>query len=191
VGGTLGPLTIRSATGFLLKSASFDSSNVSFTLAGDEAPTGAGSFAIDCGILGEPSAVTGATQIAFDAGVLTISEFSGEGSTVEVLWGGDGTLDGGETIHEVSLANGRPNPFRDGGMLCEFALPAPTRAKLDVLDVHGRLVRTLLDAERGAGIQRVPWNGTDSGGRTVANGVYFLRLEAGGRTLSSKVVKVR
>ncbi len=190
VGGTLGPIVIRSASAFVLKSASFDSATVSLTLGGDEAPFGTGSFAIDCGILGEPSTVTGATQTAFDAGVLTISGFSGEGSIIEVLWGG-GTPDGGETIHEVSLANGRPNPFSDGEVVCEFALPAPTRARLDVLDVRGRLVRTLLDAERNAGIQRVPWNGTDSAGRPVANGIYFLRLEAGGRTLSSKVVKVR
>ncbi len=191
VAGTLGPLTIRSASAFLLKSASFDSTTTTFTLGGDEAPAGAGSFAIDCGILGEPTAVTGAGQVAFDAGVLTISEFSGEGLIIEVFWGSVGTPHGGEAIREVSLANGRPNPFRGGGMVCEFALPARTRAKLDVLDVRGRLVRTLLDAERDTGIHRVPWNGTDSGGRTVANGVYFLRLEAGGRTLSSKVVKTR
>jgi hypothetical protein len=191
VGGTLGPLAIRAAESFTLKSASFDSSTAVLSLGGDEAPAGAGSFTIDCGVLGQPSAVSGASDFSFDAGVLTISGFSGVASTIEVFWSGVGFPNDGSPIREVSLANGRPNPFRGGGMMCEFALPSHMRAKLDVLDVRGRLVRTLADAEHDAGIHRVPWSGTDASGRAVANGVYFLRLEAGGRTLSSKVVKAR
>ena len=42
-----------------------------------------------------------------------------------------------------------------------------------------------------AGTHAGVWNGRDDSGRTVANGVYFLRLEADGRTLTTKAVKVR
>ncbi len=146
---------------------------------------------IDCGILGEPGSVTGAASVVFESGVLTVSQFSGPGSTIQVTWGAVGVSDDGGAVREVSLSTGRPNPFREEGTICEYALPSKGPVKLDVLDVRGRLVRTLVDAPRDAGVHRVGWNGTDSGGRSVANGVYFLRLVAGGRTLSSKVVKTR
>jgi len=141
--------------------------------------------------LGIPGAVIGAAHSTFDAGILTISGFSGDASTIEVFWGAVGVLDQIPSIREVSLGVGHPNPFRDGGMVCEFALPQATHARLQVHDVQGRLVRVLVNERREAGIYRVAWDGNDSQGRSAANGVYFLRLEAQGRSLTSKAVKTR
>jgi hypothetical protein len=185
--GVLGPLILLGAERFTLKSASFDSSSVQLSLGGDEAQAGAGSLEIDCGTLGAPSVVRGASSSTFDAGILTLFGFSGPGSAIEVFW----SLVGVPSIHEVSLGIGHPNPFRDAGMICEFALPSKTRARLEVHDVRGRRVRTLVDEERDAGVHRVSWDGKDARGLPAGNGVYFLRLQAAGRALTSKAVKTR
>jgi len=60
-----------------------------------------------------------------------------------------------------------------------------------VLDVTGRRVRLLVDERREAGTHRVEWDGRDSFGRPVANGVYFFRLTAAGEVLTAKAVRLR
>ena len=47
---------------------------------------------------------------------------------------------------------------------------------LDILDVNGRLVRSLDDRVRFDAAPRLRWDGRDSRGRTVVNGVYLARL---------------
>ena len=49
---------------------------------------------------------------------------------------------------------------------------------LRVYDVSGRLVRTLVDGEKGAGYHTAVWDGRDDAGTEVASGVYFCRMEA-------------
>lgn len=189
VAGLLGPIEIRSAKRFLWKSARFDSTTTRLVLGGDETPDGGGEIVLDCGVLGDPGAVVGAASRSFDAGILTLGGFAGDGSTIDVMWGPVAVTP--PQIREVTLGPGRPNPFQDGGVTCEFALPSAGNAKLVVLDVAGRLVRVLVDAPRDAGIHRAAWDGADERGKPAANGVYFLRLEAGGRVLTSKAVKTR
>jgi hypothetical protein len=191
VAGVLGPITIRSAENFTWKSAAFDSVAATLQLGGDESPVGEGSIEIDCGTLGMPGTVVGAASHSFDAGILTVSGFSGPGSTINVYWGAIGVLDQIPSVREVSLGTGHPNPFRDAGMMCEFALPRAGHVRLHVHDIQGRLVRVLVDEKREAGIHRASWDGLDSHERPAANGVYFLRLEAEGRSLTSKAVKTR
>jgi hypothetical protein len=191
VGGVLGPLTIRSASKFRWKTADFDAGAGHLSLGGDESPAGEGSLVIECGELGAPGAVLGADVFSFEAGVLTLSGFSGAESKIDVFWSTVGVLDQIPTITEVSLGTGYPNPFRDAGMVCEFALPEATHARLQVHDVQGRLVRVLVDENRDAGIHRIAWDGNDAYGKPAANGVYFLRLQAQGRSLTSKAVKTR
>jgi len=55
----------------------------------------------------------------------------------------------------------------------------------------GRRVRTLVDTSLGAGRHRIPWDGHDDGGLPVASGVYYLRIDTGGRVLRDKLVLIR
>ncbi len=82
------------------------------------------------------------------------------------------------------LGQSRPNPFASDTTI-EFTLDQPAHARLVVHDVAGRVVRTMLDEERGSGAQSVRWDGTDGGGRRVASGVYFYRLEVSGAGASA------
>jgi hypothetical protein len=77
-----------------------------------------------------------------------------------------------------------PNPGGRGDYTVSFGLPAAGPAKLEMYDVTGRRVVTLIDEDRPAGAARLRWNGRSSSGRRLAAGVYFARLqtEAGART---------
>jgi len=86
-----------------------------------------------------------------------------------------------------ALAPGAPNPFSRGTTL-SFSLPTERAARLAVYDVAGRLVRRLVDEVLPAGDYDVDWDGRNDRGRRVAGGTYLVRLQAGGETLTEKVV---
>lgn len=69
-----------------------------------------------------------------------------------------------------------PNPFNPRTVL-RFELPRDGAVRLDLHDLRGRRVATLLDGFREAGEHRLVWNGRDDGGQEVASGVYLARLE--------------
>jgi flagellar hook assembly protein FlgD len=59
-------------------------------------------------------------------------------------------------------------------------LPGAAKVSLNIYDVSGRLVRTLVSGEMvDSGPGETVWPGRDETGRQVAAGVYFYRLEAG------------
>jgi hypothetical protein len=76
----------------------------------------------------------------------------------------------------------RPNPLHARTTI-EFTLPATGHVKLDVYDIVGRKVASLLDETRAAGRHVVVWS---AAGRR--NGLYFYRLRAVGKTLVRKLV---
>lgn len=80
-----------------------------------------------------------------------------------------------------------PNPA-NGGLSIAFALPSAARAKVQVFDLAGRYVTTLLDETIAAGDRTLRWDARDESGRAVASGTYFVRLEALGRTESVTVL---
>jgi hypothetical protein len=89
-----------------------------------------------------------------------------------------------------SLLGAAPNPFGEATVL-RWQLPRGARVRVDVFDVRGRRVVSLLDGARPAGPGEVRWTGRDERGRAVAAGVYFVRARALGETVTSRVVRVR
>jgi hypothetical protein len=96
----------------------------------------------------------------------------------------------GAATAKISLAQNAPNPFSSTTSL-SFALPKSGPVSLSVYDVSGRLVSTLVNRPMDAGNHQVVWDGRDSGGNMVANGVYLLRLQAGGETLTRDMVRMK
>jgi len=84
----------------------------------------------------------------------------------------------------------RDNPFSPGGAVA-YTLSEPSRVRILVYDASGRLVASLLDAERPAGSFEVVWDGTDKRGEPVASGVFFLRMSTERGTSGGKLVLVR
>ncbi|RJR30015.1 MAG: T9SS C-terminal target domain-containing protein [Candidatus Latescibacterota bacterium] len=100
---------------------------------------------------------------------------------------------GGETPRspEASyLAQNYPNPFNPLTRV-EYGLAAPARVRLRIYDAAGRLVRSLVEAERPAGRHVELWDGRDASGRLAASGIYFYRLDAGSFSQTRKTVLAR
>ena len=85
-----------------------------------------------------------------------------------------------------------PDPFAAGTTI-PFDLPGdvPGRAVLDVHDLFGRRVTTLVDAVLAPGRHAVTWDGRAADGRSVASGVYLVRLRHGTRSAVRAVAVVR
>jgi hypothetical protein len=90
----------------------------------------------------------------------------------------------------VVLQDACPNPFNPVTTIA-FGLPETADATVRIFDVTGRLVRTLHDGVREAGMHRVVWDGTSESGDEVASGVYYCRLEALGETHSTSMVLLK
>jgi FlgD Ig-like domain len=118
---------------------------------------------------------------------LTAIDVHGNESVAAVLIP-TGTLSAPEPIGlPLTLARPWPNPARDGVTL-RFALPQAARARLAVHDAQGRLVRVLADGDQPAGELTITWDRRNDRGDRVGAGLYFLRLETGGRVLTERFV---
>jgi len=98
--------------------------------------------------------------------------------------------DGAAGRLSFALAEARPNPFGDATEF-SFALPSSGPTSLRILDVTGREVRSLVSGARSAGQHRVSWDGRDTSGGAVGSGVYFARLDANGKSLERKLLRLR
>lgn len=83
-----------------------------------------------------------------------------------------------------------PNPFNPMTTI-RFDIPVGGRVRLEVYDVAGRVIRTLLDAALPAGSHEAVWDGKDKAGRAMASGSYFARLSANGRVETVRMGLVR
>jgi hypothetical protein len=88
------------------------------------------------------------------------------------------------------LAGVQPNPFNPSTTV-RFELARSAQARVRVYDVSGRLVRTLVDGPRPAGMQSVVWDGRDDAGQPAASGVYLVRMAADGVEQSVKASLVK
>ena len=87
------------------------------------------------------------------------------------------------------LGQNYPNPFNPSTMI-PYQLPVPTRVRLEVFNLLGQRVATLVDGERPAGSHTARWNGTDAAGRAVAAGLYLYRMQSGGVRATHRMVLV-
>ena len=77
-----------------------------------------------------------------------------------------------------ALHQNYPNPFNPETNL-RFDLPEDMDVSIDVFDMLGRKVSSLLSQRISAGYHTIKWNGTNSNGASVAAGVYIYTIQAG------------
>jgi hypothetical protein len=93
----------------------------------------------------------------------------------------------------AELLEGTPAVLRSGAAgTIRYRVPGEDTvpAVLDLFDVRGALVSRLVDDLRTPGSHEIAWRGSTAAGGAVASGVYFLRLRAGGRSDTRRVVVV-
>lgn len=90
----------------------------------------------------------------------------------------------------LRLSPGRPTPFASSTVIA-YELYTTSRVRLVVFDAQGRSIRRLVDgALQPPGPYAVTWDGRDDGGRGVAAGVYFYRIESDGAAQTLRTVKI-
>jgi uncharacterized repeat protein (TIGR02543 family) len=80
---------------------------------------------------------------------------------------------------EFALSQNYPNPFNPTTNI-KYALPVESRLTMEVYNMLGQRVRTLIDDNVAAGYHIAEWNGTGSEGQQLGSGTYFLKLSAAG-----------
>ncbi len=98
--------------------------------------------------------------------------------------------DGGNIPTVLDLQDNFPNPFNPTTTI-RFDVPQQGQVLLEVFDVHGRLVSSLLNETRPAGYHTVVWDGLDNVGARVASGVYFYRVEAGNFSETKRMTLIK
>jgi len=83
-----------------------------------------------------------------------------------------------------------PCPFSER-VTMEFVMPVPATVRMMVYDVDGRAVADLGSASLPGGPSRIAWDGRSDAGHTVGAGVYFVRVDGPGLSLSRPVVRMR
>jgi len=83
-----------------------------------------------------------------------------------------------------------PNPFNPETMI-QYQLPKQAEVRLEIYNVLGELVRTLVNEKQPPRYYTVRWNGKDEHGRPVASGVYLYSLRAGEFVQVRKMMLIR
>ncbi len=91
---------------------------------------------------------------------------------------------------QTRLLGALPNPFRAETQLT-FEVATESQVRLEIYDVQGRLVRTLLDARLAPGIHGRSWDGRNDQGALVHRGIYFTRMVTDQRHEVSKLIVIR
>ena len=86
---------------------------------------------------------------------------------------------------EVSLAQNYPNPFNPATTI-GFELPMPTDVRLDVYDMTGRQLSTLVNGVYPSGYHTVQWDAIG-----LPTGIYVYRLTTGGKAITQTMTLVR
>jgi len=102
----------------------------------------------------------------------------------------DTTQVGAKVLRSDALLKNSPDLCVSGNVI-RFELPLRCIVSLNVFDVTGRLVRTLINEEKAAGQYEILWDDKNGDGDLVPSGIYFYRIEAGDFIGTKKTVVLR
>jgi len=89
-----------------------------------------------------------------------------------------------------SLSQNYPNPFNPNTHI-DFNLAGACQVKLEVYNILGNKVKTLVNGKLGAGHKSITWDGKDEQGKELASGIYFYRLKADEFTLTNRMLLLK
>jgi hypothetical protein len=91
---------------------------------------------------------------------------------------------------EYYLFQNFPNPFNNQTVI-RYYVPSTSEIKLEIFNVLGQKVKTLLDEKKEEGYYRTSWDGINDAGAQVGTGICFYRFSSGNFAKASKMVLVR
>ena len=91
---------------------------------------------------------------------------------------------------QFRLHQNYPNPFNPATTIT-YSIPAYSHVTLDVYNINGAFITTLIDSDQGPGTYHCQWTGTASHGILVGSGIYVYRLQAGEFVEVKKMVLIK
>ena len=88
-----------------------------------------------------------------------------------------------------ALGPNYPNPFNPSTII-PYQLAASSAVRLEVFNLLGQRITTLVDGERAAGFHTATWHATDGAGRAVGAGVYIYRMTVGVESQTGRMVLI-
>lgn len=134
------------------------------------------------------------------AGDIDLFQISGPGGDFEVVeiaasdsWGSllNAVARAGAVLPEkYELAQNYPNPFNASTRI-SFALPEAQKTTLEIFNISGQKVGTLIDDYLDVGRYDITWNGIGNEGKSVSSGVYFYRLSTDSRSITKRMTLIK
>ncbi len=90
----------------------------------------------------------------------------------------------------LELGNNYPNPFNPSTTI-EYAVPRADKVVIEVFNMVGQRVNTLIKGFHAAGKYRTVWNGLDNNGNKVSSGVYFYSILQGNARIVKKMILLK
>lgn len=92
--------------------------------------------------------------------------------------------------HTIASYNTFPNPFQHGITIC-FKLNKTGKVRLNIYNMNGQLIKTLLNAPMNCGNHSLTWTGVDQNGNIVPDGVYLLRIITNKYIITRSICKTK
>ncbi len=110
---------------------------------------------------------------------------------VELMSTADGVSENGRGIPKTfELSNNYPNPFNPTTVI-QYAMPRADQVSLEIYNLLGQRVRTLVEGVISPGYHEAVWDGRNESGQQVESGVYFYRLNTGETALVKKMLFIK
>lgn len=173
--------------------------NVKLTVAADGNVT----VAVDGNTLGSykfPAMIAGRTGVGANYSHAGFDNYtiSGNGTLVaEDLFASGNTSSFDDEVdfsfgaaRSFELSPNYPNPFNMETRV-QYTLPGDANVRIEILDILGHRVATLVNGYQNAGYYTTSWNGTNQAGQTMSSGVYFLKMTAGEFNSINKIMLMK
>ncbi|MFO7660668.1 MAG: carboxypeptidase regulatory-like domain-containing protein [Candidatus Cloacimonadaceae bacterium] len=95
-----------------------------------------------------------------------------------------------ETMYVTALYGCYPNPVRNQTTI-SYEVKDPVRTSIEIYNIKGQKVTILTDNLLKSGRHSLVWNGSDSNGKAVSNGVYYYKMTAGRFTSTRKMILLK
>lgn len=135
-----------------------------------------------------PAGETAVLTIAGEANVLSALGADIHGRTFDITIGEAAKTEA--LPSQFALHQNRPNPFNPTTEIA-FTLPKAAEVTLEVYNITGQKIATLVNGHLAAGYHTTIWNGKDDSGRGVSSGIYLYRIKADEYTETRKMVLLK
>ncbi|MDD2229209.1 MAG: C25 family cysteine peptidase [Candidatus Cloacimonetes bacterium] len=111
---------------------------------------------------------------------------------IVVLTGSGGTVANSDLVSplQTSLLGNFPNPFNPSTTI-QFSLKEQSPVNMEIYNISGQKVRSLVKGIMPSGTHNIHWNGQDNSGKAVSSGVYFIKMDSAKYTSTKKMILMK